>query len=91
MAEVKLDAQPSQAYAALEKAGDTRLLDAIDDALDILEADPGDAQARRRSFGGGRWGVPVRDRSDDWLIVWERDTEADDLVVVRYLGTDPFA
>jgi hypothetical protein len=91
MARAEFDAQPSQAYAALEKAGDISLLDAIDDALDILEADPGSAQARQRSFGGGRWGIPVRDRSDDWLIIWERETEAEDLVIVRYLGDDPFA
>ncbi|HXP18214.1 MAG TPA: hypothetical protein VN840_01085 [Streptosporangiaceae bacterium] len=43
------------------------------------------------SFGDGLWGIPVRDHSEDWLIVWERDREEDDLVVVRYLGTDPFA
>ena len=91
MAAVELDAQPLQAYAALEKAGDVRLLDAIDDALDLLEADPGDARARRRSFGGGRWGIPAHDRSEDWLVVWERDLASTDMVVVRYLGADPFA
>jgi len=63
----------------------------IDDALDILEADPGGAQARRRSFGGGLWGITVRDRSDDWLIIWEYDQEDLELIRVRYLGADPFA
>ncbi len=91
MARAEFDSQPLQAYAALEKAGAARLLDAIDDAIDELEADPRSARARRRSFGDGLWGIPVRDRTEDWLIVWERDPEADDLVVVRYLGTDPFA
>ena len=33
----------------------------------------------------------VRDRTSDWLIIWERDPAADNLVVVRYLGADPFA
>jgi hypothetical protein len=46
---------------------------------------------RRRSFGDGLRGIPVRDRTDDWLIIWERDPAADDVVVVRYPGTDPFA
>jgi hypothetical protein len=32
------------------------MLDAIDDAVDVLEADPTDASARRRSFGDGLWG-----------------------------------
>jgi hypothetical protein len=90
VARAEFDQQPDTAYTALEKAGDTSLLDAIDDALDILEADPGDAQARRRSFRDGRWGIPVRGRSDDWLIIWEHDPEQDDVVVVRYLGADPF-
>jgi hypothetical protein len=55
MTEVKLGPHAQQAYAQLERAGALRLLDAIDDALDILEADPGDKQARRRSFGDRRW------------------------------------
>ncbi|MBO0831901.1 MAG: hypothetical protein J2P28_04270 [Actinobacteria bacterium] len=64
------------------------MLDAIDDALDVLEADPGSAQARRRSFGEGRWGIPVRGKADDWLVIWEMDGV---VLVVRYLGEDPFA
>jgi len=91
MATVEFDPQPSQAYAALEKAGAEKLLDAIDDAIDALEAEPGSATGRRRSFGGGLWGIPVRDRTDDWLIIWEREPTSDDLIIIRYLGTDPFA
>jgi hypothetical protein len=91
MATVEFDPQPLQAYAGLEKAGAEALLDAIDDAIDALEADPGSAAVRRRSFGDGLWGIPVRDRSEDWLIIWERDLAADDLVAIRYLGADPFA
>jgi hypothetical protein len=91
MARAEFDPQPLEAYAALEKAGDIRLLEAIDDAIDDLEADPGSAEARRRSFGDGLWGIPVRDRSDDWLIIWEHDPDAANIVVVHYLGADPFA
>lgn len=90
MARVEFDEQPLAAYAQLEKANANAMLDAIDDAVDLLESDPASAAARRRSFGEGLWGIPVRDRSDDWLIIWEHDAEGDDLVVVRYLGTDPF-
>lgn len=88
MAEVKLSPEAIQAYAHLEKAGAEQLLDAIDDAPDILESDPGDARARRRAFLGGTWGIPVRDRTDDWLIIWELDDQG--VVRVRYLGEDPF-
>ena len=36
-------------------------------------------------------GHSVRDRTDDWLIIWEREPTSDDLIIIRYLGTDPFA
>jgi hypothetical protein len=91
MTAVEFDPQPLHAYAALEKAGAAQLLDAIDDAIDALEDDPGSAAVRRRSFGSGLWGILVRDRTDDWLIIWERDPAASDLIVIRYLGADPFA
>lgn len=90
MPEARLSPVASQAYQALEKAGAMQMLDAIDDALDALEADPSSAACRKRSFGGGLWGIPVRDRTDDWLIVWEHDPEGADVIRVRYLGTDPF-
>lgn len=54
--------QPSAAYAQLEKSGASAMLDTIDDAADLLESSPGDAAARRWSFGDGLWGIPVRDR-----------------------------
>jgi hypothetical protein len=40
-------------------------------------------------FTGGLWGIPVRDRADDWLIIWEHDEAG--AIRVRYLGADPFA
>ena len=91
MTEVKLGPHAQQAYCQLERAGALRLLDVIDDALDILETDPGDKQARRRSFGDGRWGIPVRDADDDLLIIWFMDAESADIVHVPYIGPDPFA
>lgn len=91
MAGARLSEQAWQAYEALGKAGRERLLDGIDGALGTLEADPGSAAARQRSFGDGLWGIPVRDRSEDWLIVWEHDPEDEGVIRVRYLGADPFA
>ncbi|MCI0688818.1 MAG: hypothetical protein L0Y54_16525 [Sporichthyaceae bacterium] len=91
MASIAFDPQPHEAYAALEKGVGERLLDAIAAALDRLEADPGDAAVRRRSFRDGLWGIPVRDRTEDGLIIWEYYTHEQDMVVVHYLGPDPFA
>jgi hypothetical protein len=88
MPAIEFDEQPRYAYEQLESINDLALLDAIDDALDLLEADPGSAQSRRRSFGDGRWGIPVRGKTNDWLVIWEMDG---DVPVVRYLGDDPFA
>ena len=91
MAEIRFSPQALQAYEDLERAGAVKLLDGIDDALDILEADPGDRQVRRRSFGDGRWGVTVKDPDDDWLLIWQLDEDDAGIVRVRYLGADPFA
>ena len=91
MAEVRFSPAARLAYNGLEKAAALQMLDAIDDAVDLLEADPSSAACRKRSFGGGLWGIPVRDRHDDWLIVWEHDPAENDVVRVRYIGADPFA
>jgi hypothetical protein len=91
IATVEFDPQPLQAYSSLDKAGSAALLDAVDDAIDALEAAPGAATVRRRSFGDGLWGIPVRDRTEDWLIIWEYDPDTDNVIVIRYLGADPFA
>jgi hypothetical protein len=91
MPEVRFSPAARQAYDNLEKAGSVQMLDAIDDAVDLLEADASSAACRKRSFGGGLWGVPVRDRHDDWLIVWEHDEVEPEIIRVRYIGADPFA
>jgi hypothetical protein len=75
----------------LEKAAALQMLNAIDDAVDLLQADPSSTPCRRRSFGGGLWAIPIRDRHDDWLIVREHDPADGDVVRVRDIGADPFA
>jgi hypothetical protein len=57
----------------------------------LRETDRGSATARRRSFGDRLWGIPVRDRANDWLTIWERDRPPEDVVGIWHLGTDPFA
>jgi hypothetical protein len=91
MAEVRFSPAALLAYEGLEKTAALQMLDAIDDAIDLLEADPSSAACRQRSFGDGLWGISVRDRHDDWLIVWEHDADDSDVIRVRFIGTDPFA
>ena len=82
---------PGVSHDERESCGARGMLDRIDAAVDVVESTPGDAAPRRRSYGDGLWGIPVRDRNDDWLIIWEHDAEDDDLIIVRYLGVDPFS
>ena len=60
----------------------------INTALDLLEADPGDAGNRRRRFNTiGLWGIAVICGDDEWLILWER--QADDVVMVHHIVPAP--
>ena len=50
----------------------TSLVQKINDALDLLESDPGSALCRRKRFAlVDLWGMPVIDRGEEWLILWE--------------------
>jgi hypothetical protein len=78
----RLDADPSR----------VALLDLIDEALDLLEENPGDPRVRQCRFSKiDGWGIKIRDRYEEWLIFWEPHLAADDEVVVSYIRPDPFA
>jgi len=76
-----------EALATLEKlyATDPEAADVVDEWLDALEADPGQARVRRRHLRPpGLWYILFRlTAKDDWMILWEFDGE---VVVIRYLG-----
>ena len=55
-------------------------------ALRLLDAYP-DARSRRRSYGELGWGMVVRSKDEDWLILWRPGP--DDVPFVRYVGPDP--
>ena len=84
---VELDPGPEAELDRLERAKSWDLLDSIDAAIVALDDDPGNRASRERSFAGGAFGITVRTRDDDWLIVWEPDGE---VIAVRYIGPDPF-
>jgi hypothetical protein len=85
---VELDPGAEAQLDRLEKTQRWELLERIEDAIDALAADPGSKGSRRRAFRGGGFGITVRSREDDWLIIWELDG---DVIAVRYIGPDPFA
>jgi hypothetical protein len=76
-ARVELDPGPVTALDGLEKARLWDLLGAIEDAIEALGDDPGSRESRKRAFAGGTFGIPVRDRDEDWLIVWEPEQRAE--------------
>lgn len=56
----------------------------LNTALDLLEADPGDARNRRRRFNTlGLRGVAVVCGDDEWLILWEPQDA--DVVIVHHI------
>ncbi len=85
---VELDPGPEAELDRLEKTQRWELLGRIEDAIDALADDPGGKDSRKRAFRGGGFGITVRSRDDDWLIIWEHDGNA---IVIRYIGPDPFA
>lgn len=61
----------------------------LNQALDLLEADPGEARNRRRRFNTiGLWGIPVVCGDDEWLILWEKQDDAD-VVIVHHIVPAP--
>lgn len=85
---LELDPAPQAEIDRLEKARRWDLLGSLEDALDLLAADPGSKSNRRRAFPGGMFGITVWEPDENWLIIWEYDK---DVIAVRYIGPDPFA
>ncbi len=81
--EFEYDDDPVRALQALDEDGPPDLADAVNDALDRLEADPEAASSRNRrwrTLEGPVWMVPVRSRHR-WMILWSER-------VVRYIGPE---
>lgn len=96
MAELYFDEVADRTLTRLEASADSQdraLLHRINDVLDQLAADPGDASARRRRFQSGLWLVTVSGRAceDDWALLWEPHIELPEDVMIHYIGSASFA
>ena len=67
------------------------LWNAICDAIDLVCDHPGSREARRgvlRDLDGQPvWVVPVRTRTEDWVLLWRPEG---DLIAIAYLGPADF-
>jgi hypothetical protein len=82
---LKFEAAAADAY---ENIADDEVLDRLDTVFDELEKDPGQAWLRRHRWSDPPlWGVTVRGRGEDLLVLWAAETYGDEtVIVVRYLG-----
>jgi hypothetical protein len=78
-----LDPQPAAALDTLWSRNE-RLADAVEEALDWIEADPPDVRSLRRRFTNGIWAVGVRAVGEDWTILWEEPEPG--CPVARFIG-----
>jgi uncharacterized protein YpbB len=67
-----------------------RLKSAVEKILDILEKDPTNRLVRTKSLrtrtGYTIWKVPVRERFEDWSLIWIFESESESEVLILYLG-----
>lgn len=89
MGELHWDADADEAMSSIEADPSLGgLLAQVNAVLDQLGADPTVAAVRRRRYDNGLWGVVVRSRSDERLILWEDHPTLEGDVVIQYLGPD---
>ena len=84
---LEFEAAAAEAYTAITDAG---LLDKIDTVLDELEKDPGQAKLRQYRWSNPPlWGTRIRDRVQDYLVLWALEEQDDEsVVVIYYVGPD---
>lgn len=89
MAELRFSPEADGVLTRMEAdEGRRRCAGRMHAALDVLEADPGDARNRRRRFNTiGLWGIAVVCGDDVWLILWE--PHDDDVVIVHHIVPAP--
>ncbi len=80
---VLLDPHPEDTLTSLHLSH-PRVADAVEDALDWVEADPPDPRAKRRRFTNGMWAITVHAVGQDSLVIWDEPTA--NRPVVRHIG-----
>jgi hypothetical protein len=81
--QLNLDPEPANTLDSLWLRNE-QLADAIEEALDWIEADPPDTRAIRRRFSNGIWAISVHSTGQEWTVLWEETSP--DQPVVRFIG-----
>ncbi|MBV6509960.1 MAG: hypothetical protein JJLCMIEE_03078 [Acidimicrobiales bacterium] len=77
----------------------SQLYNAVNDVLDQLIANPGQASVRRIRFQEvGLWCIPIYGSGEEWVLLWEpfREEEVEkeerekEAVLIQYLGPASF-
>lgn len=84
---LKFEPVAADAYTGIT---DDEVLDRVDNVLDGLEKDPGQARLRRHRWSDPPlWGVTVHCPGEDLLVLWAAETrDAEQVVVIRYIGPE---
>ncbi|TVR38063.1 MAG: hypothetical protein EA388_00525 [Nitriliruptor sp.] len=91
MADLYFDEAPERQLTRLETDPSlAAVFQAVDEKLDLLQADPSDAAVRPRRFTNGLWCVIAYNSDEDWAILWEPHPELGGDVAIRYLGPATF-
>ena len=86
--ELVFEPEADRALTALERDPTRKQLTVrVHAALRSLAANPGDARCRQLPYMPFGWGMRVRTRNDDLLIIW-RAGPGEHQVTVRYVGPD---
>lgn len=90
---MRLEFEPAAADA-YDAITDPDLLGKIDGVLDALEKDPGQPLVRQHRWSDPPlWGVTVRDRGGDVLVLWAPELHdqkhgQETVIVVHYVGPE---
>jgi hypothetical protein len=78
-------------YGEVRRVGGA-LHDRVDEALDRLEDDPGQAALRSQAFrdrsGRPLWAIAIRTYTEDVLLLWQQHPTEADGVLIAYLGAN---
>jgi hypothetical protein len=89
--EFRYEVEAAKSLHRLEQEASDRLWGRLCDAIDLIIDHPDSREARGEELRGREgkavWKVDVFDGTDDWAILWHRDSSG--VVVIAWIGSWP--